>query len=77
MADEDITIEELEAFFAATQLPQEMQLYPGVRITDVHSFVNSHLQTFQNNRDRVIFDVYRLRLVRLKELILEKENKGL
>lgn len=72
---ETITLEELEDFFISIQLPKTIQLCPGVTVIDVPLFINSHLTILKGNRDRLVYDVFKVRLIRLKELLLSNSDK--
>ncbi len=76
MENEDLTIEELEIFFAeyADKLPQTLDVKGG-RITNVAYYVESHIHTYKNNRNARVFDIFRLRLIELKKMLLEQEEK--
>lgn len=76
MLNENATIEELEAFFSTYELPKEIQLNPGERITNVRSFVDSQVKTYKHNRSSKVFDVFLLRLIHLRELLLKNKEKG-
>lgn len=75
MENNVLTIEELEIFFSDCKLPQEIQLYEGVRVIDVPRFLQNHITIFKNNNNARIFDVFLIRLMRLRELLLEETDK--
>lgn len=71
MENNVLTIEELEIFFQTAKLPQEIQLYEGVRVVDVPRFLQNHIAIFKNNSNARVFDVFLVRLMRLRELLLQ------
>jgi hypothetical protein len=63
-------IEGLEMFFSKTALPEgEIQLSPGVKITNAKVFVESHLTTVKSNLQVLTFKPYYDRLLKLKSLL--------
>lgn len=72
--EKNLTIEELETYFSTCDLPKEIQLYEGVRITNVELFVNSHIEVYKHNYRARVYDVFLNRLMRLKEIM--DENKS-
>jgi hypothetical protein len=62
-------IEELAAFFKDAKLPPTIQLDAGSMITNLPTFIQSHLNVLRANPDRPITEPFYTRLLRLKELI--------
>lgn len=63
-------IEGLEKFFSKTALPEgEIQLSPGIKITNLKTFVESHLTTVKSNLQVLTFKPYYDRLLKLKSLL--------
>ena len=64
VTDDQIAV--LESFFNTVQLPATLQLEPGVQVTNVAQFVQSHLDVLRANRGRPVYDAYfnRLQLAR-------------
>jgi hypothetical protein len=65
------TIEDLEAFFNSTTLPTSIQLGPGEKIIDVKQFVDVHLTRYKAYPNQPIYEVFYLRLVKLRKLLLD------
>ncbi len=63
-------VTELVSFFDNNKLPPSIQLDAGSTINDVGRVIESHLNVLRNNGDKPIFDVFYLRLIRLKGLII-------
>jgi hypothetical protein len=42
MSDRSAEIQKLEDWFAKADLPKDIELSPGIKITDCRKFVNSH-----------------------------------
>ena len=69
-----MTVEELEAAFIGITLPEEAELYPGVVVKDVPKFVESHITTIKNASNARMSDAFVDRLVRLLEIIEERDK---
>ena len=69
MSFTDKQIDELDAYFKKIKLPTTVQLDAGTTITDVSTFINSHLAVLRNNLDKQIYEVFLQRLEKLKELL--------
>lgn len=63
------SIEELEAFFNSVDLPSEI-CFNGFNITDVKSFIDSHISTVKFNINKSIFKIYYNRLIELKSYLI-------
>ena len=72
MAKQEITVEELDAFFATATLPSALQLYPGNKIVGLPVFVESHLAVLKHSGSHGIYEVFYTRLIRLREMITAK-----
>lgn len=68
-----MTINELEAHFAALQLPQAVDLYKGVKITDVRKFVASHVAVIQFYGLKSLSQPFFDRLIHLKDIIKDQQ----
>lgn len=75
METDNLTIEELDAFFATRKLPKEIELHTGVKISDVPLFVESHIRTYKNNRQSRVYDIFRVRLMKLRKLLIEENRQ--
>jgi hypothetical protein len=64
-----MTIEELEAYFTGIDLPETMTLYPGVTISNVRTCVDSHLEVLNAKGDLKIYAGFKLRLLRIIEIL--------
>ena len=64
-----MTIEELEAYFTGIDLPETMALYPGVFISNVRTCVDSHLEVLNAKGDLKIYAGFKLRLLRIIEIL--------
>jgi hypothetical protein len=62
-------IDDLDTFFKTAKFPTTVQLDEGSKITNVPTFIQSHLNVLRANPDKPINDVFYSRLMRLKELI--------
>lgn len=62
----------LEEFFAKAKLPKQVDLYPGIKIVDTAGFIESHLEVLKANGTKGVFDVFYVRLARLKEILTTK-----
>ena len=69
-----MTVEELEAAFEGIDLPEEVELYSGVVVKDVPKFIESHITTIKNASNLRMSGVFVDRLVRLLEIINEKNQ---
>ena len=72
MADIDPKIVEIERFLTGAKLPDQVQLYPGIKVTNTARFVESHLEVLKAYGCKGLWDVFYTRLARLKELIEQK-----
>ena len=62
-------IRELEDYFKIAALPDTIVLDAGSRVDDVPRFIQSHLRVLRNNADKPAYEVFYLRLQKVKELI--------
>ena len=60
-----MSIEELEAYFTGIELPEKVELVPGVVIEDLPLFLKSHFSYIKNNGSLKSADVFMLRLHQL------------
>lgn len=67
-----MSVEELEAYYQGVELPETVELVPGVVIMDLPLFLESHFSYIKNNQGLKSTDVF---LQRLNDLhaILEKK----
>jgi hypothetical protein len=72
-----MTAEEFEAAFHGIDLPQEAQLYSGVKVTNVPKFLETSLSYLKNNAPSRMTEVIKDRLNRLLEIIQESNAQGL
>lgn len=70
MAVTEKQINELEAYFKKANLPAAVQLDVGSTIQNVPQFIESHLKVLRNNGALAIFEVFYVRLLKLKEIIV-------
>ena len=68
-----MTIQELEDYFTGIDLPETMDLYPGVHISNVKICVASHFDVLNEKGDLKIYAGFKERLLRIKE-VLEAEK---
>lgn len=69
MAITEKQIRELEDYFKVAALPDTIELDAGSRVGDVPRFIQSHLQVLRNNADKPAYEVFYLRLQKVKEII--------
>lgn len=69
-----MTVEELETAFIGIDLPEEAELYPGVIVRDVPKFIASHIATIKNASNARMSDAFVDRLVRLLEIIEQRDK---
>lgn len=62
-------IRELEDYFKVATLPASIELDAGSRVEDVPRFIQSHLKVLRNNADKAAYEVFYLRLLRVKEML--------
>lgn len=74
MENKVLTIEELEIFFSDYKLPQEIQLYQGVRVINVPRFLQNHITVYKNNSNARVYEIFLIRLMRLRELLLDQSG---
>lgn len=67
----NMTAEEFEAAFHGIDLPQEAQLYTGVKITNIPKFLETSLNYLKNNAPSRMTEVISDRLQRLLEIVQE------
>ena len=72
MAKQETTIAELDIFFSTAKLPSELQLYPGTKVVDLPTFVESHLAVLKHSGSHGIYEVFYTRLIRLREMMTAK-----
>lgn len=63
-------IRELEEYFKIATLPATIELDAGSRVDDVPRFIQSHLKVLRNNADKPAYEVFYLRLLQVKGIIL-------
>ena len=66
-------VTDLETFFASRNLPKQIQLNKGEKITDIKTFVQSHLHIAKHSPERVAAPFYD-RLVKLRGLLEAEQN---
>jgi hypothetical protein len=59
----------LEEYYKDKQLPETVQLYPAIKVIDVSTFVDSHLTVLRAHPYIKAFDPFRVRLIRLKNIL--------
>lgn len=57
----------LKAFFEQQQFPKSVVIGPAETITDIPKFLDSHFHMIESYDDPKKFDVFLLRLIKLKE----------
>ncbi|MCD0489867.1 hypothetical protein LPB86_16615 [Pedobacter sp. MC2016-14] len=70
-----MTIEELEDYFTGIDLPETMDLYPGVKISDVRGCIASHLDVLKLKGELKIYAGFKHRLLLIKEILETQELK--
>ncbi len=70
MAVTDNQIREVEDFFRNNKTPNEVKLGEGIMIVDTSRFISSHLEVLRNNGEKPMYEVFYLRLLKLKELVM-------
>ncbi|MEQ7801722.1 hypothetical protein ABDJ41_18145 [Pedobacter sp. ASV1-7] len=68
-----MTIEELEDYFSGIDLPQSLELGPGVKANDVPHLIQTHLTLLKLHGNVRPFECFYDRLIRIKELIEEQQ----
>jgi len=66
-------IQKLDDFFKLVKLPKSIQIGPGETLTDVPRFLESHFAIVKSFPDVSIYEVFYLRLLKIKELLSEQE----
>ncbi len=69
MAVAEKQIKDLEEFFSKAKLPTSVQLDEGSKIGEMSRFINSHLKVLRNNGGKPMYEVFYLRLLKLKEIV--------
>lgn len=69
MAVTEKQIRELEEYFTVSTLPATIELDAGSRVDDVPRFIQSHLKVLRNNADKAAYEVFYLRLLRVKGML--------
>jgi hypothetical protein len=69
----DADIQEMEEFFSTTELPKSIRLGAGTVITDVPSFIDSHLTIIKLKKGVSLFEPFYDRLVIAKQKITAGE----
>lgn len=72
MAVTEKQITDLDGFFKKSKLPVSIQLDEGTKVSDVPTFIESHLNVLRHNADKPIYEVFYSRLLGLKELLSGK-----
>lgn len=62
-------VQELKDFFAQKKLPDSIQLSPAEKIVDRQRFLDSHFTILEKNDDPRNYEVFLLRLVKLRDLL--------
>lgn len=68
MAVTEKQIKELEDHFGKVKLPASLQLDVGSKIENVSQFIDSHIKVLRNNGDKPMYEVFHIRLLKLKEI---------
>lgn len=66
-------IQQLETFFKSIILPKSIPFGPGITISDVPKFVESHLTILRSSGSKPVFESFAVRLFTLRNL-LEKQK---
>ena len=69
-----MTIEELDDYFTGIDLPETMQLYPGVHVSNVRVCVDAHFDVLREKGDLKIYAGFKERLLRIKEILESGQN---
>ena len=69
MATTEKEIREIEDFFRSNKPPKEVKLGEGITVTDTVKFISSHLAVLRNNGEKPMYEVFYLRLLKLKEIV--------
>lgn len=70
-----MTIEELEDYFTGIDLPETMDLYSGVKISNVSACIASHLEVLKFKGELKIYAGFKHRLLLIKQILEEQELK--
>ncbi|WP_342331665.1 hypothetical protein [Pedobacter sp. FW305-3-2-15-E-R2A2] len=66
--------DEYQAILEQVNLPGEVKLWPGVYITDVEQFIQSHLTELRFSKNQRQIDLLKMRLDRLLELVRDHQK---
>lgn len=64
-------LQDLEEYFSKTELPDEIQLDPVTRVTDVRKMVESNIEYLKNHPGNIRFLPYFHQLLKVKQIIEE------
>lgn len=64
-----MTAEEFEAIFHGVDLPETVQLGPGVKVVDLPKFIDTQLIILKSSQNEQYKSVVEARLMKLKEVI--------
>lgn len=74
MTQQEINLDELEAFFASVPLPKDIQFDSGTTIHDLPSFLQNYFRTLRSNISPAVAEPRIYRLMKLKELLLKQQE---
>lgn len=63
-----MTIEELEAHFSGIDLPQSLELGPGLKVNDVALCIQTHITLLKIHGNVRPFECFYDRLIKIKEM---------
>jgi hypothetical protein len=68
MSDANPKITEIEKLLSSVKLQVQIELYPGIKVTNTKQFIESHLSVIKAYGIKGIWEVFYTRLLRLVEL---------
>lgn len=69
-----MTIEELEAHFSGIDLPQSLELGPGLKVNNVALCIQTHITLLKLHGNVRPFECFYDRLIKIKEMIEAQET---
>lgn len=71
-----MTIEELEAHFSGIDLPQSLELSPGLVVNDVAHCIQTHLTLLKLHGNVRPFECFYDRLIKIKEMVEAQDQQA-
>ncbi len=69
MTQQEIDLDELEAFFASINLPQTVKLDSGSVVNDLPTFLKSYCRTLRSGISPAVAEPRIYRLLKIKEIL--------